>query len=499
MDVLLGKFGVLDIESLEIGTKNWTEEEIGNINFEKRFNALADKKSSLIKNIYRLEKILEKTKVFDEALNLENLKTISKESERIIFNDSNENVDMESITTPKEIEQILTDQITPEWLSLAFTILNERSPDLLIQQILKNIILEKCKKILILTIKTLKTKETQLQSIHRKLLPISDIAKIIYRYEPLQYEQFLELYKGCIHWYYSFYTSLYIQALANCKIETVVTVQEQATSYFSMLISSASSEYASSDSYEKYEDHDNFKLRLSRFQTTMEHVVPLQILESSNASFKIEDLLKNFALLLQDNYKKEMKFVRSFFNQNEKDKEIEVFDDRFLFVKCEEIFRSFIESIEVDYLGILIFIRLVQKYVNELEEDSDLHKFWQEILHLQLWPKFQKITSMRIYQVDVLKNCEILKFYNFLHNLLSVELALNQRFEWNSEPIYQSFINGLNLFEKSNKNLKHDKGKQHWRILMFNLLDEIDLELREKEVNLAKKNIISELRERYET
>ncbi|KAL6926825.1 hypothetical protein ACO0SA_004933 [Hanseniaspora valbyensis] len=509
MDVLLNKFQIVDVETLKddyTSENTFDYEELERVNFEEKFDALSDKKSNLIKNINSLNTILAKTNDFNGDLNSETIKNLTVVNLNGKLEQETKDADLTNIITPKEIEQILTDQVSPKWLALAFKILNERSSESLIQQILKNIILEKCKKILILTIKTLKTRETQLQAVHDKLFPISNITKIIYTYEPKQYNQFLELYTGCIHWYYKFYISMYTQALVNCRIETVVTVQEQATSYFSKFLSSASAltDPLGDDEYVKYEDHTNFKERLLAFQRTMNHVLPLQILESTNVVFKIEDIFKNFGLLLQDNYIKEANFVETFFNRSEIRntdelyKQIEVFDDRFLFETCQNIFKNFIDSIEIDYLGILISIRLIQGYISDLESDSDLQRFWQELVQLQLWPKFQRITSLRIYQMDFLKNCDILKFYDFMKNLLFVDLYLNQKFQWNIEPIYQSFINGLNLFENINKNLKNEKGKQHWKILMFNLLDELDMDLRSKDIGLEESNIISELRQRYD-
>lgn len=508
MDVLLSKFQVIDVDDLRddfVGEKNWDFDRLEQIDFEKQFDDLAGKKSNLISNIKNLDGILARTKIFDDYLELDSvtyLKNIGFSGE----NDA-EAVDLSRIITPKEIEEILRDQISSEWLNLASKILTDEASDSLIQNILKNIILEKCKKILILTIKTLKTKETQLQALHKKLLPISGITKIIYKYEPKQYTQFLELYIGCIHWYYKFYISVYTRALLNCKIETVSTVQEQATSYFSKFLPASTTDLLTMNDYDKYEDHANLKERLSNFQITIDHVVPLQIIESSNVEFKIEDIIKNFALLLQENYINEMHFIKTFFkleeNTEEVNTDVEVFDDRFLFVKCKNLFKTFIDSIETDYLGILISIRLIQIYIEQLDEGCDLQNFWLELVQLQLWPKFQRITSMRIYQIDYLKNCDILKFYDFIKNLLFVDLYLNQKIIygtllWNTEPIYQSFINALNLFENINKNLKNDKGKQHWKILVFNLLDELDMELRSRNITLKEGNIISELRLRYD-
>jgi len=177
-----------------------------------------------------------------------------------------------------------------------------------------------------------------------------------------------------------------------------------------------------------------------------------------------------------------------------------------LFNNCNLIIKNIINQIEVDYLGIFISIRLVQGYVTELEKvdtDSQLLTFFNDVLNLILWPKYQTIINSTILNHSNLKTISISKYLDFLKNILFIDLSFGNDFEWSKDPQYQTFINSLTIFESQNDNVK-DK-KKSWYILMLNLLDSISLKLLNTlesqeaydEFMSKEDNILVTLRKRY--
>jgi len=500
MDNLLQKFNIHDIEEIRTDAFN-AELKIEIQDYNKQFEELGNKKNKLIKNQKTYTNLLNLIQNFEKNLDI-NL--------NVDFKLEQNTTSPLNIITPNEIEIVLKDPITTSWMNLSLRILNEENKSL-ITKILKNIIIERCKKVLIQTIKQFKTEAVEVQKIHHKLLNIIEISNILYQYQYENFLKFAELYKQCIHWYYRFYCLHYFNVLKDVKLESVGSIQEQASLYLAKWMNNTV------DDDFKYENHDVFMKRLNGFVGSVkDYVVPLQIIENNNSlNWNIEDFIKNFCLTLQSNYIKELNFVNKFIIKDDTLKNVfkaedkkytEIFDNNFLFNNCNLIIKNIINQIEVDYLGIFISIRLVQGYVTELEKvdtDSQLLTFFNDVLNLILWPKYQTIINSTILNHSNLKTISISKYLDFLKNILFIDLSFGNDFEWSKDPQYQTFINSLTIFESQNDNVK-DK-KKSWYILMLNLLDSISLKLLNTlesqeaydEFMSKEDNILVTLRKRY--
>lgn len=472
MDNLLQKFNIHDIN--DIKTDKYNPDLIIEIqDFKEQFQDLANKKYHLINNQKTYTKLLQLIQNFENELD------INLDFDYKLEQNTTTPLD---IITPNEIESILKDPITADWIDLSLRILNDESTSL-ITKILKNIVIERCKKVLIQTIKQFKSEAVEVQKIHTKLLNIIQVSDILYQYQYENFVKFAELYKQCIHWYYKFYCLQYFNVLKDVKLESVGSIQEQASNYLAKWMNNVEVEDF------KYENHDVFMKRLNGFVGSVkDYVVPLQIIENNSAlNWNVEDFVKNMCLTLKTNFVKEIEFVNKFIIKDEKlgnvfkaedIKYLEIFDNNFLFNNCNVIIKNIVNQIEMDYLGIFIAIRLVQGYIKELEEvssGSQLAIFFNDVLNLILWPKYQTIINSTILNHNNLKTISITKYLDFLKNILFIDLSIGCDFDWSKDPQYQTFINSLSIFENQNVNIK-DK-KKSWYILMLNLLDSINLKL----------------------
>lgn len=500
MDNLLQKFHINSVEEIKSDTFN-ADLNIEVHDYTKDFAKLATKKHKLLSNQQTYSNLLQLIEQFEKSLDI---------SDGFSFDIQQTDVSSLNIITPGEIEIILKDPINKTWIALSLRILNNEGNSL-IAKILRNIIIERCKKILIQTVKKFKSEAVEIQKIHNKLLDVIQISDIFYEYQYENFVKFAELYKQCIHWYYTFYCLQYFNVLKDVKLESVGSIQEQASSYLAKWMNNATSEEF------KYENHDVFMRRLNGFMGSVkDYVVPLQIIENNNAlNWNVEDFVKNMTLTLKANYTKELDFVRKFIMKDDKLKVLfkaddvdytEIYDNNFLFTNCNLLLKNVVSQIDNDYLGIFISIRLVQGYLRELEKmdlSNQLLVFFNDVLNLILWPKYQQIINSTILNHTNLKAIPIAKYIDFLKNLLCIDLAFGNGFDWSKDPQYQTFMNSLTIFESQNVHIK-DK-RQSWHILMLNLVDSISLKLLSNlesqeaydEFMSRDNNILVTLRERY--
>lgn len=500
MDNFLQKFQINSVEEIKSDSFN-ADLNIEVQDYTNDFAELATKKHKLISNQQTYSNLLQLIEQFEKSLDI---------SDGFNFDLQQTDVSSLNIITPREIEIILKDPINKTWIELSLRILNDEKKSL-ITKILKNIIIERCKKILIQTIKKFKSEAVEIQKIHNKLLDVLQISDILHEYQYENFVKFAELYKQCIHWYYTFYCLQYFNVLKDVKLESVGSIQEQASSYLAKWMNHTTDEEF------KYENHDVFMKRLNGFMGSVkDYVVPLQIIENNNAlNWNVEDFIKNMTLILKSNYIKELEFVGKFIMKDDKLRQLfkgddvdytEIYDNNFLFNNCNLIIKNVVNQIDNDYLGIFISIRLVQGYIQELEQmdqSNQMLVFFNDVLTLILWPRYQQIINSTILNHTNLKTIPITKYIDFLKNLLCIDLAFGNGFDWSKDPQYQTFMNSLAIFESQNIHIK-DK-KKSWYILMLNLLDSISLKLLNNlesqeaydEFMSRDNNILVTLRERY--
>ncbi|CAI4059456.1 Vps52p SKDI_04G6860 [Saccharomyces kudriavzevii IFO 1802] len=359
--------------------------------------------------------------------------------------------------------------------------------------ILKNVILERSKRLIISKIKTLRSHHpVPSQRLQTQLLKVQRIFPFIRDNNLSLALELRQAYCYTMKWYYKEYFSRYIRsltilqfqqidsqfALGNGLSTTPVGGFSNSSSLFfsSYLTTSASNAFYNKVPVtdEEIDKYFQIKRRLNILTQEDNTVMVSQIAENNTSRNYIEIGFKNLNLAILDNCTVEYHFLKDFFAMSD-----ENFDE--INGLLEQIFQpTFDEATEYtqhliqynyDIFGVLISIRVA----NQLQFESErrgIPSMFDSFLNgqlIQLWPRFQQMVD---FQCESLRKAAIttnvakygssgpanndpltsphelaVQFGKFLISFLTLAITHKQVIDERSEPLYNSIIRLRNDFE----------------------------------------------------
>lgn len=360
--------------------------------------------------------------------------------------------------------------------------------------ILKNVILERSKRLIISKIKTLRSHNpVPSQRIQNKLLKVQKIFPFIRDNNLSLALELRQAYCYTMKWYYREYFSRYIRsltilqfqqidsqfALGNGLSTTSVGGFNNSPSLFfsNYLTTSASNAFYNKlpVTDEKIDKYFQIKKRLNILTQEDNTVMVSQIAENNTTKNYIEIGFKNLNLAILDNCTVEYHFLKDFFAMNgDNFEEINGLLEQIFQPTFDEATTYTQQLIQYNYdiFGVLISIRVA----NQLQFESErrgIPSMFDSFLNgqlIQLWPRFQQLVD---FQCESLRKAAIttnvanyagnsstsnsspltspheltVQFGKFLSSFLTLAITHKQSIDERSEPLYNSIIRLRNDFE----------------------------------------------------
>ncbi|EJS42179.1 vps52p [Saccharomyces arboricola H-6] len=394
--------------------------------------------------------------------------------------------------------------------------------------VLKNVILERSKRLIISKIKTLRSSHpVPSQRLQTQLLKVQKIFPFIRDNNLSLALELRQAYCYTMKWYYKEYFSRYIRsltilpfqqidsqfALGNGLSTTSVGGFSNSSSLFfsSYLTTSATNAFYNKAPVtdEEIDKYFQIKKRLNILTQEDNTVMVSQIAENNTAKNYIEIGFKNLNLAILDNCTVEYRFLRDFFAVNdESSEEINGLLEQIFQPTFDEATAYTQQLIQYNYdiFGILISIRVA----NQLQFESErrgIPSMFDSFLNgqlIQLWPRFQQLVD---FQCESLRKVAIttntakysgssatngspltsphelaVQFGKFLISFLTLAITHKLVIDERSEPLYNSIIRLRNDFETvMTKCSKKTKSPERFLttnyMYLYNILQQLHLHL----------------------
>ncbi|KAL6951020.1 hypothetical protein ACO0QE_000312 [Hanseniaspora vineae] len=538
MEVLAQKFEKLD--------QGWANVPLSDNNTQLLQEGLddneQDKYRAELDNLAQTDKIIDTILSHSETYSVEShdfikiVDTLSHELNRIkeksveLENVSSENqsklseldhkIHQYKLLSPNLVERIIHGTIDAQWCEDAELVVSysqeSASEETDLCMILKHVVLERCKRKLVESIKKLRTFYPS-QVVQKELLSVPTVFEIIRSENKELAEQLFQAYCNTMQWYYTQFFARYTRSLTIMQyhqIDANYKFGGQLSYYYSML--SGVVGVLSVNDYFKSVNKRIFIL--SQENST---VMVSQIAETNTVKNFLEIGFKNLNLCILNNYHVESEFITNFFQQKvtASDEDAIMSNTKSTNECLQSIFRNVFANAETftknliaytfDFYGILLCIRISQIYIDKHasmtasgEPAADpFEEYLNNQLFQVLWPKFQSIINNNLNNVTDISNVDPDQFISFLQGILIISTNYNIKVE----PLYQSLMNILNNFETYNLQKTH-AGNKTYQLTVFNklvnLLDSMESEqAQDSEVDNSNddetRSIVDELKERY--
>ncbi|KAI9846589.1 MAG: hypothetical protein M1837_003830 [Sclerophora amabilis] len=242
-------------------------------------------------------------------------------------------------------------------------------------------------------IKSLRSPNINAQIIQRSsFLRFKDLYAFLARHHPKLAEEIGQAYINTMRWYYLNHFTRYLKALETLKMHTLdkgdILGQDDAARKANTMMPAKSATPS----------RDTFSLgrRVNLLKSSNQAAITSYLAEEDKSTHYLETPFRNFNLALIDNASAEYSFLTAFFSPYSFHQVSRKFTEIFspTFALGQTLTRTLIEN-SLDCLGILLCVRLNQKFAFELQRrkvpamDSYING-----TNIQLWPRFQVVMDM---------------------------------------------------------------------------------------------------------
>ncbi|QUC16707.1 uncharacterized protein UV8b_00948 [Ustilaginoidea virens] len=265
--------------------------------------------------------------------------------------------------------------------------------------------IERIRDFLVAQIKALRSPHINAQIIQQQnFLRFKDLYTFLHQHHATLAEEISQAYMNTMRWYYHNHFSRYQQALARIKTHAIIertdTLGQEDITRVAAVLSSARASGPPHDAF-------NIGRRLDVLKTKNQAALPSHLAEEDQATHYLEVQFRNFNLALVDNATAEYTFLATFFSPALSYSRIST-NFNYIFEPTFELGQALSRTLvadTVDALGILMCIRLNQRFAFELQRQKvPAVDGYVNATNMLLWPRLQVVMDRHSESVRQLAN-----------------------------------------------------------------------------------------------